>query len=200
MVQENTVPTGDESQTENEQPVVQETPGERSFTQDDVNQINARTKREIESKYSDYADLKAQAAELGALKQAQLSETERLQTRAQEAERKADEADERIATAMIATDVKVKATQMGIVDPDAAYLLIDRGTLSYDATAGVAGVEQALTQLLEEKPYLKGAAIRSPNINAQGGQVAPAGPRLTEDQREAARLMGISEDDYAKGL
>ena len=89
---------------------------------------------------------------------------------------------------------------MGLVDPDAAYLLIDRTTLTYDATDGVAGVEQALTQLLEEKPYLKGAALRSPNINAQGGQVAPAGTRLTEAQKEAAQLMGIPEEQYAQGL
>ena len=200
MVQENTLPTEDESQSNNTQPVVQEaSTEEKLFTQAEVNQMNSRTRREVEGRFSDYAALKTRSAELDELKQAALSETERLTSRAQEAERKANDADERIATAMIASDVKVKATQMGIVDPDAAYLLIDRAKLSYDATDGVTGVDLALTQLLEDKPYLKGQPSRAPNLNSETGQPPPV-LRLSSDQQEAARLMGMTDEEYSQGL
>ena len=88
---------------------------------------------------------------------------------------------------------------MGVVDPDAAYLLMDKSSVSYDSANGVVGVDNALSRLLEEKPYLKGSVSRTPNINPEGGQPAPV-TRLTEDQREAARLMGITDEEYAQGL
>jgi len=100
---------------------------------------------------------------------------------------------------MIASEVKVRASQLGIIDPDAAYLLLDRSNVRYGEDGGVTGVDEALTQLLEDKPYLKGSPNRAPNLNPQSGEPAPT-LRLTDDQREAARLMGITEEDYAKGL
>ena len=104
-----------------------------------------------------------------------------------------------MTNALISSEVKVKAVQLGIVDPDAAYLLLDKVNVKYDAKDGVTGVEDALTQLLEDKPYLKGVAGRIPNINPEGGQAAPA-LRLTADQQEAARLMGMTEEEYSQGI
>ena len=100
---------------------------------------------------------------------------------------------------MIAAEVKVRASQLGIIDPDAAYLLLDRTNVRYNAGEGVTGVDDALTQLLENKPYLKGQANRAPNLNPQSGEPAPT-LRLSEDQREAARLMGMTEEEYAQGI
>jgi phage I-like protein len=60
-------------------------------------------------------------------------------------------------------------------------------------------VDEALTQLMENKPYLKGQSNRAPNLNPQSGELTPA-LRLTEDQREAARLMGMTEEEYAQGI
>ena len=62
------------------------------------------------------------------------------------------------------------------------------------------GVEAALTQLVEDKPYLKGVpANRAPNLNPQSGDLAPS-LRLSADQQEAARLMGMTDEEYAQGL
>ena len=88
---------------------------------------------------------------------------------------------------------------MGIIDPDAAYLLLDRTNLSYAEDGKVSGVDDALTQLMEDKPYLKGSPSRAPNLNPQTGEPAPA-LRLTTDQLEAARLMGLTPEQYAQGL
>jgi hypothetical protein len=109
------------------------------------------------------------------------------------------DANVKLADALISGDVKVKAVQLGVVDPDAAYLLMDRSNVRYDSDNGVTGVEEALTQLLEDKPYLKGTASRSPNINPESGQPAPS-VRLSDDQREVARYMGMTEEQYAQGL
>jgi len=202
MVTENTEPQGEE--------VVQSPPAEtsapestsqdRTFSQEDVNRIQAQTRREIRNQFSDYNQLKDRAAKADELEQAQLTEQEKLEARAVEAERKVASATEQIASAMIASEVKVRASQMGIIDPDAALLLVNRANIRYTEDEGVTGVEVALTQLVEDKPYLKGSpANRAPNLNPQSGDLAPS-LRLTDDQREAAKLMGMSDEEYALGL
>ena len=159
----------------------------------------AQTKRETRQQFSDYPQLKERAAKADELEQAQLTEAERLTQRATEAEKQTAEANTQLTNALISSEVKVKAVQLGIIDPDAAYLLLDKSSVKYDTKDGVTGVVDALTQLLEDKPYLKGAAGRIPNINPEGGQAAPA-LRLTADQQEAARLMGMTEEEYSQGL
>jgi len=171
----------------------------RSFSQEEVNRMVGQARKEVRGQFSDYGDLKTRAARADELEQAQLTEAERLTQRATEAEKQTAEANTQLTNALISSEVKVKAVQLGIVDPDAAYLLLDKSSVKYDAKDGVTGVEDALTQLLEDKPYLKGAANRIPNINPEGGQAAPA-LRLTADQQEAARLMGMTEEEYSQGI
>ena len=200
MVTENTEPTAEGEPT---QPVEAATPtgestAEPTYTQEQVNQMMGKTRREERGKFSDYGTLKERAAKADELEQAQLTEKERLEARVEQAEKQAQAADQRIAEALISTAIQVQAGQMGVVDPEAASLLIDRSNVRYSAEAGVSGVEDALTQLLENKPYLK-ATNRTPNINPEGGQ--PDNPvRLTADQREAAKYLGMSEEQYSKGL
>ena len=122
-----------------------------------------------------------------------------MEARAAEAERKAASAADQISAAMIASEVKVRASQLGIIDPDAALLLVDRANVRYSEEDGVTGVDAALTQLMEDKPYLKGQSNRAPNLNPQSGEPAPT-LRLTEGQREAARLMGMTDEEYAQGI
>ena len=202
MVTDNTEPQGEEVvQSPPAETSTPESPSpERTFTQDDVNRIQAQTRREVRNQFSDYNQLKDRAAKADELEQAQLSEQEKLEARAIEAERKAATAAEQISSAMIASEVKVRAPQMGIIDPDAAVLLVDRANVRYTDDEGVTGVEAALTQLVEDKPYLKGSsANRAPNLNPQSGDLAPS-LRLSDDQREAARLMGMSDEEYSQGL
>ena len=197
MTTENTTPPGDEAQAQ--EPEVQPVQTERTFTQDEVNRIMNQTKRETRREFSDYSHLQERAAKADELEKAQLTEAEQLQARTAEAERRAVDADQRISQALIASEVKVRASQMGIVDPAAAYLLLDHSHVSYNETDGVLGVDTALTQLLEEKPYLKGQPSRTPNLNPSTGQPAPV-LRLTEQQQEAARMFGKTDEEYARGL
>jgi phage I-like protein len=171
----------------------------RTFTQEDVNRLTGQARRDARSQFSDYDALKERAARADELEQAQLSEAEKMSQRATTAEAQVAEANARTADALIASEVKVRAVQLGVVDPDAAYLLMDRSSVKYDPDSGVSGVDDALTQLLDDKPYLKGAAARTPNINPESGQPAPV-TRLSADQQEAARLMGMTDEEYSQGL
>ena len=174
------------------------TDAQRTFSQDEVNQMMAKTRRETRSQFGDYNQLKERAQKADELEQAQMSEAQKMEQRAIDAEKRASEAQQQIASAMISAEVKVRASQMGIIDPDAAFLLLDQSNVNYSMESGVSGVDEALTLLLESKPYLK-SANRIPNINPESGAMAPV-LRLSEDQREAARLMGMTEEDYARGL
>jgi hypothetical protein len=200
MVTGNTEP--EDGGTQAAQPVTPpegDVQAQRMFTQEDVNRMQAQTRKETRNQFADYAELKEKAAKADELEQAQLSGQERLEARASEAEKRADDAMQREQSALIAAEVKVRASQLGIIDPDAAYLLLDRTNVHYSTGEGVTGVDDALTQLLDSKPYLKGQANRAPNLNPQSGEPAPT-LRLSEDQREAARLMGMTEEEYAQGI
>ena len=204
MVTENTEPTGDEgtqAAPPEAQPEAQPTTeiSQRTFSQEDVNRLQAQTRRDVRNQFADYQQLKDRAAQADELEQAKLTDQEKLEARVREAEKHVQESSAQISSAMIASEVKVKASQLGIIDPDAAYLLLNRTNVLYDPANGVSGVEDALTQLLEEKPYLKGSPNRVPNLNSETGQPAPM-VRLTTDQREAARLMGMTEEEYSRGI
>ena len=176
-----------------------ETAPERQFTQAEVNKITSELRRDLtrktSEKFSDYDDLKARAAKADELEQAQLSESERLTARLQEAEKRAIAASDQASAAMIASEVKVRAVEMGIIDPDAAFVLMDRTNVQYSAENGVSGVEDSLTSLLESRPWLR-STNRTPNINPEGTQSTPV-VRLTPEQREAARYLKMTEEDYA---
>ena len=198
MVTDNAEPTNEAEVT---QPAAQPDPDvpAKTFSQEEVNRLQAQVRREVRGQFGDYQQLKDRAARADELEKAQLSDQEKLEARAIEAERKAAAAIQQVASAVIASEVKVRASQLGIIDPDAAYLLLDRTNLSYAEDGKVSGVDDALTQLMEDKPYLKGLPNRAPNLNPQTGEPAPA-LRLTADQLEAARLMGLTPEQYAQGL
>ena len=200
MVTDNTAPIEDAApaQTVEVEATTTEPTPEQTFTQEQVNRMMAQTRREERGKFSDYGELKTRATRADELEQEKLTEAERMEARAVEAEKKATDAQQQIASAMIASEVKIRASAMGVIDPDAAYLLLDRSNVHYDAEAGVSGVDDALAGLLEAKPYLR-SANRTPNLNPETGQPAQS-VRLTADQQEAARLMGMTADEYAQGL
>jgi len=200
MTTENTGPIGDEA-AQVAPPEIQpdaEATTERTFTQEDVNRLQAQTRRDVRNQFADYQKLKDRAARADELEQAQLTEAEKMEARAIEAEKKVNDAQQQIADAMIASQVKVRASQMGVVDPDAAFLLLDRSNVQY-ADGNVTGVDDAIASLLEDKPYLRATNNRTPNINPESGQPVQA-VRLTELQLEAARMMGLTAEEYAQGL
>jgi phage I-like protein len=187
--------------------IIEQSPGEetpqtapiRTFTQEELNRITGQRVAEERAKYGDVEALRLRAAKADELEQAQLTEKERLEVRLAEQQKTNLDALGRISSMAIQSDIKVRASQMGIIDPDAAVALIDRGSVAYSEESGVTGVEMALEALIVSKPYLKGVAA-APNLNAGNRQAAAPPIALTAEQREAAKLLNLPEDDYMKGL
>jgi len=67
---------------------------------------------------------------------------------------------------------------MGIIDPDAAYALIDTSALSYQ-DGEVKGVEKALEKLVKDKPYLIESAP-PPSPGAGGPPISEGATNLDQ--------------------
>lgn len=64
---------------------------------------------------------------------------------------------EKIQNQAIDSQIERLATKAGVSDSEAALKLINRGAIKYDSKTGeISGVEEAVKQLVTEKPYLVG--------------------------------------------
>jgi len=125
---------------------------------------------------------RATAAEkrLKELEDAKLSDTEKLQKRAEEAEKSVSAAKTRIARA----EVKVAAVDAKIIDPDAAYRLI-KDDIEFDADGEPKNVADLLKKLVTDKPYLvgDGRSVEDPSSpGAPGNRRAGGGQTFTRSQ------------------
>jgi hypothetical protein len=124
--------------------------GEKSFTQEDLDKIiRDRIKRERKAWEQKIEEEKKKAA---------MSESERLKAEKEEAEKKATAAVERANQRLIRSEVIAQAAELNIVDPDAAYVLMDKTGIEVEDDDRVTGVKEALEDLVKSKPYLVGKA------------------------------------------
>ena len=184
------------------------TPEPKMFTQEEVNAFMGKVRAEERGKFPDYVNLKERAALADKLEQANLTEKEKATKTASEWQRKALDADARIADTAIRSEIRVQAVVQGIVDPDAAVALIDRSGIAYSEAEGVKGVAEPLGALIAAKPYLKGVPQPkpAPNLNTKDGKPPAAAPQLTPEQRNVAHRLfpelphPDAEIKYNKGL
>jgi hypothetical protein len=89
---------------------------------------------------------------------------------------------------LLKAEVKVKAAELGIIDPEAAAKLADLSKVQVADDGIVTGVGEALEALLTSKPYLKGQTAPSPG----GGNNPPGGnpSKTLEQQLEEAKKEG----------
>lgn len=97
--------------------------------------------------------LKVFQDEKTAAEKKQLEEQGKWQELAQQNEAKATAAEARARDAQIQNSVILEASKLGIVDPDAASKLINRTNIQVDDNGNVTGVDEALKQLIVDKPY-----------------------------------------------
>lgn len=135
-------------------------------------------------------------------KKAQMTEAEKAKAEKAEAEKKAAET---LATAnerLIRAEVKLISVELGIVDADVAYAVMDRqGVKVDDKTGKVEGVKPALEELLKAKPFLKAAAgLGKPGVGAPGGNPGPTGaPDAVEAAKKFAEERNKSRTAPAGG-
>ncbi len=123
--------------------------GGRTFTQDELDAIvRDRVRRERKGWEQKIKEEKEKAA---------MSEAERLKAEKEEAEKNATAAIERANQRLIRSEVIAQAAKLNIVDPDAAYALMDKENVKVEDDDTVTGVKKSLEALIKAKPYLVGS-------------------------------------------
>lgn len=104
--------------------------------------------------------------------EAKLSETEKLQKRLAELEREQASWQQERQERTLRYETMLAASRLGIVDPEAAYKLLDLAEIEFDEDGSPRNLEKALRDLIAKRPYLAGAAGGSPT-NPARSQVSP---------------------------
>lgn len=174
-------------------------PAERTFTQAEVDRIvQERALREVRTKYADYDDLKAKAAQFDEVTEKQKTEAEK----AVEAARKEGRSEalsavnERLKRAVVRGEATGK-----LANPELAEKLLDMSqfTVSDDGDVDLAAVRSAIDELVKKEPYLaaKPAGFQGSDSDGPGGK--PSGPKqvteaefgaMSPEQRVRAREEG----------
>lgn len=131
-------------------------------------------------------ELAAERAKVAEFEKAKLTETERLQQERDEALARTKAAEARAQERAIRADVVTAAAKLNIVDPDAAYKLLDASQIELDANDDPKNVEKLLADLVKAKPYLVGQTASTSPMNPQRGTADVA---ETDEQRRN-RLYG----------
>ena len=154
----------------------------KTFTQDEIDRIiQNRLARERKQWEAQLEEEKKKAA---------MTEAERLKAEKEEAEKRAQDAMSKANELLLKAEVKQAAVDLGIVDPDAAYALMERENVEVNDGA-ITGVKEALTQLLEAKPWLK----RAPGKPGVG---TPSNPDPAPTTYTRAQLAKMSTDEINK--
>jgi hypothetical protein len=174
----------------------------RTFTQSEMDAIIADRLRRQKAQFSDYADLKAKADRLAELEQAQMTELEQAQAKATAAEAERDAALQRANDRLIMAALTAEAAKQGFADPADAFTLADLAGVSIADDGAVTGVTEAVKALAQAKPYLIGRRTApATDAGAGSGDRATGGSaiRLTDEELQVAKRMGLSPEEYAKG-
>lgn len=112
---------------------------------------------------------------------AKKSELQKLTERTQSLESQVREKDGRVKSLSLENAVVKRASGMGIVDPDAAYRLLDADAVEYDDNGKPTNIEDLLKDLVEAKPYLRGKANDpdNPKSKSDTSTTLPNGKKKT---------------------
>jgi len=173
----------------------------RTFTQDELNAVVSDRLRREREKYADYDDLKAAKARLDGIDQERLTELEKVQKRADDAEKERDVARQRAQDTAIRAALAMEAAKAGALHPEDAFQLADLSSVTIGDNGDVQGATEAVAELLKgNRLVLKGRA--APGLDAGAGtgdRTSERKPMLTADELEVAGKMGLTAEEYARG-
>lgn len=153
-------------------------------TQEVAQQPEAQAVEEQERFDTEYVrKLRAEAAEyrkrlreleskVKAEEEAKLTEQERLQKRLAELERKETEYQQLLQGRTLEYEVKLHAARLGVVDPEAAYRLLDVKQIEFDEDGKPVNVEKVMRELIAKKPYLAGGNGAMSATNPAQGRIS----------------------------
>ena len=142
---------------------------ERMFSQSEVNSIVAeRVRREAAKQLanlgvSSFDELSAIVQKGREREQAEMTELQKAQAANAELEKRLEQAAAAQKALAMQSDIVALSAKLGIVDADAAYRLLDKGAIEFDANGKPTNTEALLNDLLKAKPYLAGAGTSAMN-------------------------------------
>jgi len=163
---------------------------EKMFSQEEVNKmIKGRSERELQKMLSEIGfqsvdELKTLVQQRKEKEDAEKSELQKALDKAAALEREKEAILASHKTKTLQYDVAMKAAKLGIVDPDAAFKLMDQGQIQFDEAGNPANTEVLLQSLVKLKPYLVGSGTNAMNPAKSGNQLDP----ITNAARKAAGL------------
>jgi hypothetical protein len=107
------------------------------------------------------------------VQEAQLSETERLKKQHSDLQAQHDTYTRQMQERIVRYEVERQATQLGIIDPDAAVRLLDWSELEYDEQGTPTNTEKLLQALIKKRTYLAPSAQQETPARV-GAPVIPA--------------------------
>ena len=142
---------------------------ERMFTQQEVNSIIAERAGRMTAKQlselgvSSIEELSAIVQKSREREQAEMTELQKAQAANAELEKRLEQAAAAQKALAMQSDIVALSAKLGIVDADAAYRLLDKGAIEFDANGKPTNTEALLNDLLKAKPYLAGAGTSAMN-------------------------------------
>lgn len=126
--------------------------------------------RKLRAEAADYRKrLRELEGKVKAEEEAKMTEQEKLQKRLAELERKEIEYQQSIQARTLEYEVKLHAARLGVVDPEAAYRLLDLRQVEFDEDGKPVNLEKVMRELVAKKTYLVGGGQSvSPTNPAQG--------------------------------
>jgi len=131
---------------------------------------------------------------------AEKSELEKAVERAKALEGEVAQRDTKLRDLTLAQEVYTRAAKLDIVDPDAAFRLLDKGQVVYDGDRPQ-NIDDLLTTLVEDRPYLrkKGAGTTKKEPATTTSTTQPDGQK-TKAPLTRADIEKMTDDEVAERL
>ena len=131
-------------------------------------------------------------------KKASMSASEKLQAENEKLKKEAQEANENAKTTLIKAAFAVAAAQSGAVHPEDVFLLADKSGVEVADDGTVTGVAEAVEALVKagRVPVSEERRV-APDLNGGAGSGDRSKIKLTPDELEMARKMGVSPERAA---
>ena len=173
------------------------------FTQADVDAIISERLKRQAAQFKDYDQLKEQATHWQSYQEQQKTEQQKLAEVAETAKRERDEALQRAQSRLIRAAFVAEAAKAGASHPEDVYALADISKVTLDDQDNVVGAAEAVQAVIAAGRVPTTQAQRAPNLDAGAGNGQRAADvkktALGDEEREAARKLGLTPEAYARG-
>lgn len=156
-------------------------PGERTFTQAELNAFLARQKRELLADAGDIAELRDKARRLDELEQRSKTELEREREAREQAEQETARVRQLAERQLVQAAVLAEATRQKAIKPEHLHRLIDTTEVTIGDDGHVTGAEDAVRAFLDANPEYVGRPAPPAGSADQGARTPSGVGQLTRD-------------------